>query len=89
MEVKPITAEIAAPITTGTATTVSDGVNIRVINTTTAVHLVTIVVAAGGAVVGSLSVMPDEHVIIRKNKTEALFAANAGVKMTALQVPRG
>ena len=30
-EIRPLTAEIAAPTTTGTATTVSDGVNVRII----------------------------------------------------------
>ena len=35
MEIRPLSAEIASPTTTGAASTVSAGINIRVINTTT------------------------------------------------------
>lgn len=89
MEIRPLSAEIASPTTTGTASTVSAGINIRVINTTTAAHLVTLVTAQSGTVVGSFTIMSDEHVIINKKQTEVIFAANAGVKLTSLAVPRG
>ncbi len=88
-EIRPLTAEIAAPTSSATATTVSDGVNVRIINTTTAAHLVTLVTAQSGTVVGSFTIMSDEHVIIRKKQDEVIFAANAGVKLTSLAVPRG
>ena len=88
-EIRPISAEIASPTTTGTASTVSNGVNVRIINTTAAAHLVTLVTAQGGTVVGSFTIMSDEHVVIRKVKTECIFAANAGVKLTSLAIPRG
>ena len=89
MEIRPLSAEIASPTTTGAASTVSAGINIRVINTTTAAHLVTLVTAHNGTVVGSFTIMSDEHVIINKKQTEVIFAANAGVKLTSLAVPRG
>jgi|TARA_R110000803_G_scaffold169220_2_gene232220 hypothetical protein len=89
MEIRPLSVEIVAPTTTGTASTVSAGINIRVINTTTAAHLVTLVTAQSGTVVGSFTIMSDEHVIINKKQTEVIFAANAGVKLTSLAVPRG
>ena len=89
MEIRPLSVEIVAPTTTGTASTVSAGINIRVINTTTAAHLVTLVTAQNGTVVGSFTIMSDEHVIINKKQTEVIFAANAGVKLTSLAVPRG
>ena len=88
-EIRPISAEIASPTTTGAASTVSAGVNIRIINTTAAAHLVTLVTAQSGTVVGSFTIMSDEHVVIRKVKTECIFAANAGVKLTSLAIPRG
>lgn len=88
-EIRPISAEIASPTTTGAASTVSAGVNIRIINTTAAAHLVTLVTAQSGTVVGSFTIMSDEHVVIRKIKTECIFAANAGVKLTSLAIPRG
>jgi|TARA_B110000977_G_scaffold199114_1_gene285555 hypothetical protein len=88
-EIKPLSAEIASPTTTATASTVSNGVNVRVINTTSTAHLVTIVTAANGDVVGSMTIMSDEHVVINKKKTEAIFAANVGVKLVKLKVPRG
>jgi hypothetical protein len=89
MEIRPLSVEIVAPTTTGTASTVSAGINIRVINTTTAAHPVTLVTAQSGTVVGSFTIMSDEHVIINKKQTEVIFAANAGVKLTSLAVPRG
>lgn len=88
-EIRPLSVEIAAPITSGDATTVSDGVNVRIINTTSAAHLVTLATTQGGTVVGSFTIMSDEHVIIRKKQDEVIFAANAGVKLTSLAVPRG
>ena len=88
-EIRPLSAEIAAPTTTGAASTVSSGVNVRIINTTAAAHLVTLVTAQSGTVVGSFTIMSDEHVILRKKKTECIFAANAGIKLTSLAVPRG
>lgn len=88
-EIRPLSAEIAAPTSSATATTVSDGVNVRIINTTTAAHLVTLVTAQSGTVVGSFTIMSDEHVIIRKKQDEVIFAANVGVKLTSLAVPRG
>mgnify|MGYP000072142504 CR=1 FL=1 len=88
-EIRPLSAEIAAPTGTGTATTVSDGVNVRIINTTSAAHLVTLATAQNGTVIGSFTIMSDEHVIIRKQKDEVIFAANAGVKLTSLAIPRG
>ena len=88
-EIRPLSVEIAAPTTSGAATTVSDGVNVRIINTTSAAHLVTLATAQGGTVVGSFTIMSDEHVIIRKKQDEVIFAANAGVKLTSLAVPRG
>jgi len=50
-EIRPLSVEIAAPITSGDATIVSDGVNVRIINTTSAAHLVTLATALGGTVV--------------------------------------
>ena len=88
-EIRPLSAEIAAPTTTGTASTVSDGVNVRIINTTSAAHLVTLATAQSGTVIGSFTIMSDEHVVIRKQKDEVIFAANAGVKLTSLAIPRG
>lgn len=88
-EIRPISAEIASPTTTGAASTVSAGVNVRIINTTAAAHLVTLVTAQSGTVVGSFTIMSDEHVVLRKVKTECIFAANAGVKLTSLAIPRG
>lgn len=88
-EIRPLSVEIAATTTSGTATTVSDGVNVRIINTTSAAHLVTLATTQGGTVVGSFTIMSDEHVIIRKKQDEVIFAANAGVKLTSLAVPRG
>ncbi len=88
-EIRPISAEIASPTTTGAASTVSAGVNVRIINTTAAAHLVTLVTAQSGTVVGSFTIMSDEHVVLRKVKTECIFAGNAGVKLTSLAIPRG
>jgi hypothetical protein len=45
--------------------------------------------AQNGTVIGSFTIMSDEHVIIRKQKDEVIFAANAGVKLTSLAIPRG
>lgn len=83
---RPITAEIAGPTTSGAATTVSDADIVRVVNTTSANHLLT-VLDGNDDVVGSMTLTAGEKVFIKKRETDKLYAANAGVRLTRITYP--
>ena len=73
-------AEAACATATGSASTFGSATVVRLVNTDTDAHLVTLVEAANGTVVGSFT-MPGASVeFLEKVSTYAIFAANAGVK---------
>ena len=73
-------AEAACPVTTGTATSFSQATVVRLVNTHTANHLVTVVETQGGTTVGSFTLMRTESVLVEKQSGHFIFAANAAVK---------
>ena len=73
-------AEIACPTTTGTATSFSEATVVRLVNTTSNAHLVTIVEVPSGAGVGSMTLPPNTVELLEKKPAHCIFAANAGVK---------
>jgi hypothetical protein len=83
---RPITQEVAAPTTSGTAITVNDADIVRVVNTTTSAHLVTIL-DSNDVVTGSMTLTAGETVFIKKREGDKLFAANAGVRFTRTTYP--
>jgi hypothetical protein len=77
---KPITTEAALGTSTGAASNVSSSEFVRLHNTaaTGTEHLVTLE-EAGGTDIGTFSLDGSETVIIHKESTDKLFAANAAV----------
>ncbi len=72
----------AAPTGTGTASTVEGSHFVMIANTTTAVHEVTIQTAVSGTTIGSIALLGSERMVIKKDDTDVIFAANAGVYLT-------
>ena len=77
-------AEIAAPTSTGAASTVGSSIFVRVVNSGTTAYLVTIVDAPSGNVIGSTTVAGQESMILNKAKTDCIFAANAAIKLSSV-----
>ena len=77
-------AEIAAPTSTGAASTVGSTIFVRVVNSATTAYLVTVVDAPSGNVVGSTTVAGGETLIINKAKSDCIFAANAAIKLSSV-----
>ena len=72
--------EAACPTGTGTASTFGNATVVRLVNTAAgADHLVTVVEAANGAVVGTFTIMRSTSEVIEKQQSHAIFAANAAV----------
>jgi len=83
---RPITEEIAAPTAAGAAVTVSDADIVRVVNTTTSPHLVT-VLDSSDVTIGSMTLTSGEKVFLKKREGDKLYAANAGVRFTRITYP--
>ena len=72
-------AEAACPTTTGTATSFSEATVVRLVNSHSSAHLVTVVETRSGDVVGSFTMPAGSVEYLEKNPTQCVFAANAGV----------
>ena len=77
--------QAAAPTGSGTATNLSKATCVRVFNSGTTVRLVTLE-ESGGTDIGTFSLDGSDTVIIRKNPTDQLFAANAAVLACGVRV---
>jgi len=73
-------AEASLPTTTGAAVSFTQATVVRLVNTDSANHLVTVVETQGGTVVGSFTLPTGAVEYLEKNPTQCVFAANAGVK---------
>ena len=81
--------EEAAGTGSGTASNVGSARIVRCVNTATdAAHLVTLE-ESGGTDIGTFTLAPMETVLIRKDATDKIFAANADVKLTAVGIYQG
>ena len=76
-------AEAASPTSTGAASTFGSATVVRLVNTDTSAHLVTVVEDQNGTVVGSFTMPAGSVEFLEKNSTYCIFAANAGVKGAA------
>lgn len=83
---RPISTEIAAPTTSGTATNVSSADRVRIVNTTTSAHLVT-VLDPNDNVIGTMTLVPSEVFTMDKRVSDKIFAANAGVRLSSITYP--
>ena len=75
-----LSAEIACPTTTGAATSFSEASAVRLVNTDSSAHLVTVVETQSGTVQGSFTLPASAVETLEKKYTHCVFAANAGVK---------
>ena len=74
-----LAAEIALPTTTGTATSFTEARVVRLVNTDSSAHVVTVVETQGGSVVGTFT-MPSLSVeFLEKKPTHCVFAASTDV----------
>jgi len=73
-------AEAACPTTTGAATSFSEASAVRLVNTDSSAHLVTVVETQGGTVKGSFTLPASAVETVEKNYNHCVFAANSGVK---------
>ena len=73
-------AEAACPTTTGAATSFSEASAVRLVNTDSSAHLVTVVETQSGDVQGSFTLPASAVETLEKNYTHCVYAANAGVK---------
>lgn len=81
--IKLLGTEAALGTATGTASAFGNAKTVRLVNTTTTGYLVTLE-QADGTDIGTMTLMGGESVVIHKNPTDKIFAANAGVKGAAV-----
>ena len=72
-------AEAALPTTTGAAVSFSSATVVRLVNTHSGNHLVTLVESPSGTVIGSFTMPAGTVEFLEKNPNQYVFAANAGV----------
>mgnify|MGYP001258583829 FL=1 len=73
-------AEAACPTTTGAASNFDSATVVRLVNTDTDAHLVTVVETQSGTVVGSFTLPAGSVEFLEKTASYFVFAANAAVK---------
>ena len=76
--------EAALGVNTGAANAFSNARLVRVVNTTANAYLVTLVAAVGGSTLGSFTLAGGESVELEKEPLNGIFAANNGVKASAI-----
>tara|TARA_B100000963_G_scaffold53660_1_gene41729 strand:+ start:200 stop:469 length:270 start_codon:yes stop_codon:yes gene_type:complete len=76
--------EAALGTNTAGANAFSNSRLVRVVNTTSNAHLVTLVATVGGSVVGSFTLPGGAVVQLEKEPLQGIFAANVGVKGAAV-----
>ena len=75
-----LAAEIALPTTTGTATSFTEASVVRLVNTDSSAHLVSVVETQSGTAVGSFTMPAGSVEFLEKTYTHCVFAANANVR---------
>ena len=73
-------AEIACPTTVGTATSFSEATVVRLVNTDSSAHLVTLLEEQSGAGIGSMTLPAGAVEFLEKKPAQVVLAANAAVK---------
>ena len=72
-------AEIACPTTAGAATSFSQATVVRLVNTDSSAHKVTLLEEQSGAGIGSMTLPAGRVEYLEKKSSQVIFAANAGV----------
>ena len=73
-------AEIACPTTTGTATSFSEASAVRLVNTDSSAHVISVVETQSGTGIGSFTMPASAVETLEKKYTHCVFASNAAVK---------
>ena len=79
-------AEIVCPTTTGTATSFSEASAVRLVNTDSNAHVVSVVETQSGTGIGSFTMPATSVEVLEKGYTHCVFASNAAVS-TMVSVP--
>ena len=80
MITKLLAGEINLPTTTGAATSFSAATAVRLVNTDTSAHIVSIVETQGGSGIGSMTMPGGSVEIISKTASYCVYADSATVK---------
>ena len=78
--------EAAAGTGSGTASNVGSARVVRCVNTNATTDYLVTLEESGGTDIGTFTLAPMETVLIRKDATDKIFAANADVKLTAVGI---
>ena len=73
-------AEAACPTTTGAATSFSEASAVRLVNTDSSAHVVSVVETQSGTGIGSFTMPATSVETLEKKYTQCVFASNAPVK---------
>ena len=71
--------EIACPVSAGAATSFTQATVVRLVNTDSSAHKVTLLEEQSGAGIGSMTMPPNTVEYLEKKPTQVIFAANAAV----------
>ena len=85
---RPLQAEIASPTLASAASTVSDTTLVRAVNSSTTAYEV-FLISAPLDDSATMTLTGGETVLIPKESTTKMYAANAAIKLTAVTHPRG
>jgi len=85
---KPLQAEIASPTLASAASTVSDCTLVRAVNSSTTAYQVVLINTAL-ADSATMTLTGGETVLIPKDSTTQIYAANGAIKLTSVSHPRG
>jgi hypothetical protein len=85
---RPLQAEIASPTLASAASTVSDTTLVRAVNGTTTAHKVFLISPTLDDS-ATMTIAGGDTVLIPKEATTKVYAANAGVLLTSVTHPRG
>ena len=78
MSIRLLGSEAACGVNVGAASTFLDATDVRLVNSGTTVRLITVANAAD-TTLSTLSLAGSATVILRKNETDQIFAANAEI----------
>ena len=75
-----LAAEIALPTTTGAATSFSEARVVRLVNTDSSAHVVSVVETQSGTGIGSFTMPATSVEFLEKEYAHCVFASNAAIK---------
>tara|TARA_R110000782_G_C14597610_1_gene390532 strand:- start:211 stop:486 length:276 start_codon:yes stop_codon:yes gene_type:complete len=86
---KPVAAEIAAPTSALTASTVSNAKVVRVVNTNATTAYLVSIIDTDDVAIGSMTIPAAGVAYIPKSTADKVWAANAALRLASVTWPRG